>query len=234
MPLDVAGHGESVHFSAFVAQESGQLFIRDDDPAVSRLLQVVLLDVGPGEPQKFRSGGKVFSGDCSQRAIRLEAFVHLGRAAVGSGVSPPLRLPSLAGSSLVLSHGFGRRWRKRDDLISEGVFLDGVAHGEAVDEDAHLAHELGELGVRPEESPIFLVLEVVLLDVGPQRLVVLSPGSSLKSGQLEEDVVGDDVDGDVAPASIFGGVRAVDDASPRPEGVSPWLGFVCFSIRHHF
>jgi hypothetical protein len=46
------------------------------------------------------------------------------------------------------------------------------------------------------------ILKIVGLDLGPQGLVVVCPGVGLKSGQLEEDVISDDVDGH-GPASVF-------------------------------
>jgi hypothetical protein len=45
-----------------------------------------------------------------------------------------------------------------------------------------------------ERSIAWAILQIVGLDVGPQELVELGPGAGPKSGQFEEDVVGDDVD----------------------------------------
>ncbi len=70
------------------------------------------------------------------------------------------------------------------------------------------------------------ILQIAGLDLGPQGLVVVCPGAGPKSSQLEEDVIGDDVDRH-GPASVFGDVRPVDNASPRPVG----HGFATLAFR---
>ena len=92
MPLDVAEQLESIDLDTWLSGQGGHFFIWQDDPSIFRLLQFVLLDVGPDEFHSFWSGGSWSSDDGLKDRVHIVPFVQVVVAKVSALRNPTLSL----------------------------------------------------------------------------------------------------------------------------------------------
>ncbi len=90
MPLDVSHQLESIELNTRLSSQGSQSLIRQNDPSMSRLLQVVPLDVIPDEANRLRASGHTFTDDSLQDRVAQDRRHQILESLVGALVSLPL------------------------------------------------------------------------------------------------------------------------------------------------
>jgi len=83
------------------------------------------------------------------------------------------------------------------------VSLDVVHHCECIDSLSSMAHQGSQLLIRDDEATIVRILQLVLLDVLPGSLHILSPGGLLLASDASQGLVSFEDLVNVVVATIF-------------------------------